>query len=101
MATTKKRKPRQKRIAGTEDGDVGQIRDMAELYADLVHSRMQQQEAENVNRREVIAAMQEAGIDSVSLDDGRKVRLKHIEADDKLKIERPKKGWDGDGDDDD
>ena len=97
--TTAKAKPkrvRQKRIEGTEDGQMEGLRGEAEKYVELVRSRMKQQQRENVNREDLIKAMKAVGIDVVTLDDGSRVRLKHVEADDKLKIE--KAGKDGDDD---
>ena len=89
--TTKKapktKRAKQRRIAGSESPELEILRGEAELYANLVRSRMDEQQRENVKREEVVKAMKATGISVVTLDDGRKVRLTHIEATDKLKIE--------------
>ncbi len=80
MTEATQEKPMQQRLEGTIDIATEPVRQKAQVYVDLLYSRMKTQEGENVAREELIELMQEHDIVEFELD-GYEVKLKHTEKD--------------------
>lgn len=91
------RPPKQLRIPGTEVEIPENVADLRDKYVDAKRQTCKWREKQNGFRDELIAAMKEAGIETLEIDDGEKI-LRQVDKP-ALEIKNKKKGaGDGDGD---
>ena len=86
----RRKREKQSMLPGTVETLPAEVEGAGSRYVELLYGRMKLQDDEEDARQDLIAAMQEAGLETMVLAEEYEVRLKTIEAKTKVKVKKLK-----------